>query len=413
MESRTQNLVFASVDEDSALFPELIEETESMLRAVYKYPRTEFERHRVIRSGELGVLTGLAALNGARRTGIWLHEFSRLDSIHEKETVIVKRKASDTALSMVASHIAGNIHPFLTGSGDTLLRALNLLGASRREAALYNSEVLRATRVFPHVLLSEFDESTGEAQILMENLENSTFAASRSGSPWDYRFVDTAVRDIARVHALSLGNSMLTDALPLAPAIQTPDLEELLPLWLLAADLTREIFGKAWGEDCRGIIAENLRAAPEWTNERNCLTHSIIHNDFGPRNILFRLGRNVQKKNHPFESCIFDWELAALGPPVHDIAELLIFVMNESMTKSDVLRLLEVHREIISGNSTNAISYSEQRRAFAVSLRYLLANRLSLSALSAKLFPTKALCADKIIPPLRNWWRLFDWFESA
>ena len=57
----------------------------------------------------------------------------------------------------------------------------------------------------------------------------------------------------------------------------------------------------------------------EWWKEIEKMPRTLVHNDFNPRNIAFR-----RTAEGPV-LCAYDWELATLHLPQHDLAELLGF----------------------------------------------------------------------------------------
>lgn len=137
------------------------------------------------------------------------------------------------------------------------------------------------------------------------------------------------------------------------------------------------------------------------------VTQTLIHNDFHPRNIAFR---NIGATSSTLGLCVFDWELATIGPPEHDIAELLCFSLPEGASRSDVVDLLDLHRTSLEGFVERSISYELSMRAFAASLRYLFVNRLAMYALYSGIMPDEQYSETMIVPVFKRWRRLFSWF---
>ena len=63
----------------------------------------------------------------------------------------------------------------------------------------------------------------------------------------------------------------------------------------------------------------------------NSFPHTLIHNDCNPRNICIRKASSIQgtagSHDDPRQMCLYDWELARIDVPQHDLAEFLAFVL--------------------------------------------------------------------------------------
>ena len=100
--------------------------------------------------------------------------------------------------------------------------------------------------------------------------------------------------------------------------------------------------------DLLGIMT-TLSSAPQ----------TLSHNDCNPRNMCLRLPHSMYKSemmlknsNEPVipypdlrKMCVYDWELACIDVPQHDIAEFLSFVLQPSTPLSTWLELLDFYRQ--------------------------------------------------------------------
>jgi hypothetical protein len=84
---------------------------------------------------------------------------------------------------------------------------------------------------------------------------------------------------------------------------------------------------------------------------------------------------------------VFDWELATLGPPQHDLAELLCFIWHDGLTGGDLTRVLEDYRMTLGVVAGREFEATEWREGFALSLRHLLLNRFALYTLMYRFRP--------------------------
>jgi hypothetical protein len=120
-----------------------------------------------------------------------------------------------------------------------------------------------------------------------------------------------------------------------------------------------------------------------------------VHNDFTPRNLTLR-----ETGTGP-RLCAFDWELAGIGVPQHDLAELLCFV-GKRIDVTQLARWLELHRCELERASACNIDPAAWRDGFVLSLQHLLINRLPMYAMIHRFRPQ--LFLPQVV---RNWLHLF------
>lgn len=94
-------------------------------------------------------------------------------------------------------------------------------------------------------------------------------------------------------------------------------------------------------------IVSDLDAAPQ----------TMIHNDCNPRNICLRKlaqSTNAPQEPHnstgcPYEDqrhlCIYDWELATINVPQHDLVEFLSFTLPPATPLEMWLELIDFYRK--------------------------------------------------------------------
>jgi hypothetical protein len=104
--------------------------------------------------------------------------------------------------------------------------------------------------------------------------------------------------------------------------------------------------------------------------------------------------------------CAYDWELATLGVPQHDLAELLCFILSPRATREEVLAYLNLHRTCLQEASGQAIDPNTWVHGFRLALRDLILNRFSMYSMIHTYRPQKFL--GRVI---RTWSRLYDWFD--
>src|SRR5206468_5427179 len=102
------------------------------------------------------------------------------------------------------------------------------------------------------------------------------------------------------------------------------------------------------------------------------LPSTLIHNDFNPRNIALRESRGN------LSLCAYDWEMARVGLPQHDLAELLCFVLTKNVSKAELYDLIELHRGALEQESGSPIDKDGWLAGFRLFLLDLLINRCAM-----------------------------------
>jgi aminoglycoside phosphotransferase (APT) family kinase protein len=160
----------------------------------------------------------------------------------------------------------------------------------------------------------------------------------------------------------------------LGPTMSAEQMARMSPLWealaLHALDEFPESFTRADLARSRSYIS-SLRA---WWHELEHLPRTLVHNDFNPRNITLRKEAN----GGGLRLCAYDWELATLGTPTHDLAELLTFVLTHQAEQDEVDHYVRFHREALEAEIGRPIEEAAWRLGYALSLRDLWVNRFAL-----------------------------------
>src|SRR6185295_13238529 len=120
---------------------------------------------------------------------------------------------------------------------------------------------------------------------------------------------------------------------------------EMIDLWTTLAQHAApafDAFTNARGE-MRAARADVLDRLPEWSTLGSSIPRTLIHHDFNPRNLVLRAGCD-----RSLRLCAFDWELATVGMPQRDLAELLCFTLPEGVTRAGVDDWVERHRRALA-----------------------------------------------------------------
>jgi aminoglycoside phosphotransferase (APT) family kinase protein len=131
----------------------------------------------------------------------------------------------------------------------------------------------------------------------------------------------------------------------------------------------------------------------------DALPAQVIHNDFNPRNVALR------REEGRLRLCCYDWELATLGVPQHDLAEFLCFVLKPSTDRSEVLHYLDLHRSALTRASNRPIDPVAWETGFRLSLHDLLIDRFALYAMIDRFRPQRFL--TRVVS---TWYALYELF---
>jgi aminoglycoside phosphotransferase (APT) family kinase protein len=127
------------------------------------------------------------------------------------------------------------------------------------------------------------------------------------------------------------------------------------------------------------------------------MPRTLVHNDFNPRNLCLRDGERG------LQLCAYDWELATLQVPQHDLAELLCFVLPPDVCKAEVDQYVELHRRALAAASGVALDPVAWRRGYALSLRDLAINRVAQYLMSHTFRHYRFV--ERVVPTL---WHLIE-----
>jgi len=181
---------------------------------------------------------------------------------------------------------------------------------------------------------------------------------------------------------------------------------EMRDLWEPLTNYAWKYFENWVDGSTRSIIKGFVSDVGQWWQVLERMPQTLVHNDFNPRNIAFRNDNDNDKGE--VRLCAYDWELATLGVPQHDLAELLCFVLPPDCSRESVLDYIHLHRESLSKAAGCSIDADAWQLGFQLSLRDLIMNRFSMYCLMHTFRPQRFL--PRII---RTWRRLHDMFDAV
>ena len=194
---------------------------------------------------------------------------------------------------------------------------------------------------------------------------------------WQRAHIEAAIEGISEIHSIWYAqHERLRHQTWLKTFPSRKNMVESRELWLALAEHCGPIFSLWAGPELRRIQHHLINDLDKCWSLAEALPQTLIHNDFNPRNIAFR-----STADGGLRLCVYDWELATIGLPQHDMAELLCFVLGVNLSETDVLRYVEMHRLSLQRFTAQHIDERSWLLGFRLSLLDLMINRLPAYAM--------------------------------
>ncbi len=317
--------------------------------------------------------------------------------------VIVKVKPDDREVLEVAERVAALCAAPLGHAFRRHKRRTALAGCHVREIAIYQQSDERFRRHTPIVYGTVRDDERSIWLVVLEKLRAMELMNTADDvSGWRRAHIEAAVRGLAELQAIWYRREAELLRQPwLRPVFSVRAMVELTDLWAALADHAGRYFSRWCGPAVIALQRELIARIDDWWRDLDTLPRTLIHNDFNPRNVAFRRARAGHRL------CVYDWELATLGVPQHDLAELLCFVLPASASGQEIAYYLEAHRRALERASDDAIDAGSWRLGFHRSLCNLLVNRLPMYTM------VHAFRPQRFLPRvLRTWRTLYAHFSG-
>jgi hydroxymethylglutaryl-CoA reductase (NADPH) len=203
-------------------------------------------------------------------------------------------------------------------------------------------------------------------------------------SGWTEEYIHVAIRGIAEVHSIWFEREdELAEKDWIIDAPTAANMVEKTRLWEMLAAHSTEEFPEWLSEDDLNRFRDLLYSMKDWYSEIDAMPKTLIHNDFNPRNIAFRRHTPLAgQEKGALSLCAYDWELATINIPQHDLAELLVFTLQPDFNPADVEAYIELHRIEFEVLINKPIDAAQWRRGFTLSLWDLVINRFPMYAMA-------------------------------
>ena len=305
---------------------------------------------------------------------IGLHGFRLTDGRQQSLEVMTKIKPLDGEVLLMLNSMAAMCDARLAQEFNKKKGDLGFTGCHRRELQVMSQTDPRFTRHAPAVHGTLEDAEREIYLIIQEKLQQLELMDSADDiSGWGQEHIEAAIRGIAEVHSIWFGKE--DELLAQGWEIDVPDaegMEDKQRLWELLGAHAREEFPEWFSDRDMELFRARVRSIGDWWKQIESLPRTLIHNDFNPRNLGFR-----RDATGALTLCAYDWELATLQLPQHDLAELLAFTLQDP-TREQVDHYVELHRVHLQNVSGQSIDPEQWRLGYRLSLNDLTVNRLPL-----------------------------------
>lgn len=322
------------------------------------------------------ILTALTLLTVERFLGLFPYQLQLATARRKRlETVetVVKIKPLDAEIVLMTVTFAGMCGQRLGRAFARYQDQLGFNGCHRRELAVYRQEDPRFTAHLPALWGTVEDDQRAIYALILERLIDVELLDStdRPGD-WTADHLAAVLRDLGEIHAVwyCRENELLAQ-----PWLGTPPDREAMrsaaELWQAMAEHGAAHFPEWFSERDLARHRELIADIDRWWGLIESLPRTLIHNDFNPRNLALR------RTAAGYRLCAYDWEMATLHLPQHDLAELLCFVLGPTTTLDELDHFSEIHRRALARKSGETIPIDAWRLGVQLSLRDLLISRFA------------------------------------
>jgi hydroxymethylglutaryl-CoA reductase (NADPH) len=286
------------------------------------------------------------------------------------DDVLVKVKPLDEEVILMVNRLASMCGPRVANAHNKAKHRTGFKGCHIRELAVYSQTDPRFVNHAPLAYQTYGDDKREAYVLVLERLVGVTHMdLADDPSKWNGDAIQRALTGIAEVHSIWMGREKELLAMPWIGEPHTSrSMHALRDLWGSLATHAASEFPELVTPERLELLQRFTRSVAHWWPELETMHRTLIHGDFNPRNVCLRDGR----------LCAYDWELATVQVPQHDMAEFLAFVLPPDVEQSNV----EAWVSFCQSATERAVGFrfdaNEYRRGFVLSLRDLAINRLLL-----------------------------------
>jgi len=326
------------------------------------------------RLSDHSIISELTSWKSGRDTGLFRY---RITDAGIPRDVIVKIKPPDADVIAVGSALAHMCDTHVGREYDRWSDRVGIARAAQRELAIYGQEDPRFTIHAPAAFALTKDDDTGISMLVLETLTNTVLRDSVDRPDlWQPAHIAGAICGLSALHAVWFNRTTELARQPWIGYVPTSErMVEMTGFWRALAAHARPAFTSWTGTAMAAIHDQLIDRLEDWSRALDHLPRTLIHNDFNPRNICLRNGPTGPRL------AAYDWELATIGVPQRDLAELLCFVLPDRPTHHEVQTWIERHRTWLEHETAVVIDRSAWIDGFRAALYELMLTRLPMYAL--------------------------------
>lgn len=239
-----------------------------------------------------------------------------------------------------------------------------------REIKVMRTQDSRFTDIAPKVYHTVCDPSKEVFVIVMEDLTGHVThfnTINNASEVWDQEDIKVVLRDIARFHSIHLDNVTNLESEPWMCFYSGSVMKALSDFWYALLRHNCVTFPDLWTTKRTNLVRSFIDNMDRVWKVIESFPRTLVHYDFTPRNVCLRKQEFPTEDNHNRffiannklcrVSCIYDWEMATVHAPQHDVVEFLAFVLperGEITSRTDLVRFYQEQLEKSSGMTFNS-----------------------------------------------------------
>ncbi len=381
---------------------------ESLLRKSFEEPTLQvlaLSQSKI--NDHASITTELSSWGQNQRIGLWSNCLQVAGTGKEEPQtieVIIKSKPIDRQVIEVAERVGSLCDPNL---GELLRKhrdRLGILGCHTRELHIYRQQDPRFLNHVPRVYATMECPEREEWVVVLESISKMRlFDSTDNLGQWGSEDIEVAIQGLAQLHSVGYERQSRSTAEPwLMPMLTAEEMVRMSDLWRSLTEYSWRYFSAWLDAEARDVIVKIVSDIGSWWTRLEQMPCTLIHNDFNPRNIALRY------QNGTHRLCAYDWELATIGVPQHDLAEFLCFVLPHDSSSDSMGRFVELHRSSLEEATGRRVEPEVWDEGFRLSLQYLIVNRFPMYCLMHTF-------REQIFLPslIANCWRLFTTFKRS
>lgn len=327
---------------------------------------------------EHGHVTDLAFQVSKKFSGLLAYELNTENTakgVTETLQVFLKVKPRDYEVVQGAARILSVIDPLAAQNLVSLSTHLPFKNCHRRE--------LQATRLLKGLdvpilpkFLGSFEDPQTETFIIIQELIKGDYLISPVNQPeiWNRKNKDLVFKKISTLHKkyLELSRAAVEE---LVPDLYLPTDESrklLLPLWIQLKNICFSLLPHQILQPLDEAWERSLQRYPHHDGFLKDHPHTLIHNDFNPRNIAIK---------PQSDALFFDWEFLSWGLPQRDLVEFLLFALNTEDFETQFAQDSQIYFQLFSGQMKDSELWNEGLR---LALEDFLVTRLPFYVIIAQ-----------------------------